>query len=225
MTRSVAVVAIMLVIATKAQAQVVLHTLEHALVVAFANEVGFVQKGTAEQGQPAMPTWDDPVKLRFGAFAPTNYYGAISGDRLFGDKDWPSRHEKTLIAFKLDAEFAGEARRPMVQFQIQQAADTFADADMKKTLSMTAGYALFHVPIYAPNLSGGSVPVPGSLAAGAYQLHVQGSDGNVVVYERVGEVMCPRWAVNWLMANSTGVVDRSVLSPPCNAPSPGSVYP
>ena len=203
---------------------VVLHTLEHALVVAFANEWALVQKGTSEAGQPATPTWNDPVKLRLGAFAPTNYYGAISGDRLVGDKDWPRRYEKTLIAFKEDAEFSGEARRPMIQLQIQRGADTFEDKDMVKALSLTAGYALFHVPLYAPNIGAGAGP-PSHLTAGAYEMHLQATDGNFVVYERVGEAMCPRWAANWLMANGTGVVARAALSPPCDAPSLGSVYP
>ena len=204
---------------------VILHTLEHALVTAFANEWALVQKGTAEPGQPATPTWNDPVKLRLGAFAPTNYYGAISGDRLFGDKDWPRRHEKTLIALKEDAEFSGEARRPMIQLQIQRGADTFEDKDMVKALSLTAGYALFYVPVYGPNLGAAGAGTPSHLTAGAYEMHLQATDGNFVVYERVGEAMCPRWAANWLMANGTGVVARAALSPPCDAPSLGSVYP
>lgn len=214
-------------LAAPAHAQVVLHTLEHALVVAFANEWALVQKGTAEPGQPATPTWNDPVKLRLGSYAPTNYYGAISGDRLFGDKDWPTRHEKTLIAFKEDAEFSGEARRPMIQFQIQRASDTYEDRDMLKTLSLTADYALFTVPVYAPNLTGGYAgggPIS-YLLADPYEMHIQGSDGNFVVYERVNGVMCPRWALNWLMTNGTGVIDRSLLAPPCDAATPGSIYP
>ena len=180
-----------------AYAQVVLHTLDHALVVAFANEWALVQKGTAEPGQPTTPTWNDPVKVRVGSFAPTGYYGAISGDRLFGDKDRPSRHEKTLIAFKEDNEFSGEARRPMIQFQVQRTVDTYKDADMRKALSLTGDYALFHVPVYAPNLSGGGGPAPTASdrlisPQGRFVTAMQ-EDGNLVIYDTATQPWTALW--------------------------------
>ena len=216
MTRITALALALTVYAAPASAQVYLHTLEHALVKAFANEFAIDQKGT---GNPPQPTWNDPVKLRFGAFAPTNYYGAISGDRLLNDATNPTRHEKILIALKEDAEFSGEARRPMIQFQVQRAADTYEDADMRKVLTLTGDYALFHRPIYAPNLNGGESGPPAYLQAGAYQLHLQAGDGNFVLYEMVSSTMCPRWALIWLGSyywNGTGLVDPAALAPPCN---------
>lgn len=98
------------------------HEIEHAIIRRVSpNEYGMDQKSDG-QGNA---TWDDPVKLRFGAWKrPDNHYMfAISGDVLTGPDDNPRRAEKLFIGVKLDP-------NPCLEIYAQRTRDTEEDADM-----------------------------------------------------------------------------------------------
>ena len=96
------------------------------------NEVGLDQKFDVAAGEP---TWDDPVKLRLGAFRPYGrehfYFGAIGMDLLSPPTPGNPRphEEKGFIAFKVDSN-DGEEARPCVEFHLQRTAHTHDDEDM-----------------------------------------------------------------------------------------------
>ncbi len=103
------------------------------------NEIGFDQKSDAA----GMPTWDDPTKLRFGAFRRSwervhQYLGVIGLDLLRRRSDGSvARDEKGFIAFKLDSN-DGQPALPCVEFHLQRTAESSDDEDMLCVLRISA---------------------------------------------------------------------------------------
>ena len=115
--------------------------LPDATVHGYKNEVAFDQKGVIQEpGAPTTPTWNDPIKVRFGGWKPAesnnHYCGAIGFDVLEGDPtyprdDNPRRLEKGFIALKMDPD-------PVIEFYLQRRADTTEDKDMLCVLAISA---------------------------------------------------------------------------------------
>ena len=119
----------------------VIADLYHALVRGYTNEVSIDQK----EAPGGSATFDDPVKLRFGAYRPADgrrsfYLGAISMDVLEADGPEPRRREKGFIALKLDPD-------PVIEVFLQKRADTTEDRDMVLVFSVSEDYCEFHVPV------------------------------------------------------------------------------
>lgn len=167
---------------------------------------------------------DDAPKIRLGVRRQSEDWG-----RSLGALSWNLQHlndsqeEMVLIQGK-ETEVSGRKTRGGELWIGVKAEHTESDDDaMKTALELTAARGWeFKLPISAPNLpiggSGGTSAPPTHLTAGAYQLHLQASDGNFVLYERVSETMCPRWAINWLGSyyrDGTGYVDPAVLPEAC----------
>lgn len=164
----------------------VLHELYHAFLRGYTNELAFDQKG--EQGHP---TFDDPVKLRFGAWRPADgrpsyYIAAISMDVLEGDGIEPTRKEKGFIALKLDPD-------PMIEIFLQRRADTTEDRDMIRVFSISEDFAQFHVPVQ------GLIAVAPHTTRfysddGRYCFNVQGDEGGKIVqYDTRGSADERQW--------------------------------
>jgi hypothetical protein len=162
-------------------------------------------------------TVDDPPKFRGGVIRKSESWGrglfALSGDlvHLSG-----SREEMVLMQFK-ESEYQGVKDRGG-EFYLGLKKPNTGSSDDAMFDALVASYRdgfQFRLPIYAPNLNGGSGTGGGGsaplnyLLAGAYQLHVQASDGNFVLYEVVGSTMCARWAISWLPHNGTGFIDAT----------------
>jgi hypothetical protein len=154
---------------------------------------------------------NDPAAVRVAAPETQNGVGKISFDALVGS----SRDEIVLLQGKQTT----YGHRPGGLFWAGIKKPDFGVGDDQAMFNwLEVSYrdgVRFHLPIYAPNLAGGSAP-RSFLAAGRFELHLQDSDGNFVLYERLEEAYCPRWAITWLPYNGTGYVDRAVLDPPCN---------
>lgn len=163
---------------------------------------------------------NDPAAVRVGAPSSQNSVGKHSFDALIGS----SRDE--LVMFQGKQTLYGN--RPGGVWWCGIKKPNFGvgdDAAMFNWCEVSYNEGIrFHLPVYAPNLNGGAA-ITDHLQAGAFGLYIQ-TDGNLVIYERVGETQCPRWAMNYLIVlGPPGTIDRNTLAPPCNAPSPGTVYP
>ena len=148
----------------------------HAIFGGYFNEFVIDQKCDPVTG---LPTWDDPLKLRFGAFDPghPDYLGVIGFDRLVKDDtpDTPRRLEKGFIGFKLDPD-------PTIEIYLQERKDTTEDGTMRRVLRLTPTALELGVPI-----TGATVPTGGTSSFlrspnGRYELELQ-DDGNVVIYD------------------------------------------
>lgn len=152
---------------------------------------------------------DDPAAVRTGAPATQNSVGKWSFDVLLGgsrDEIVMFQGKQTTYGSRPGGVWWGGIKRP--NFGVGD------DAAMFNWIEVSYNEGIrFHLPVYAPNLSGGGGGTD-HLTAGAYGLYVQ-TDGNFVIYERVGETQCPRWAITWLPYNGTGYIDRATLAPPC----------
>ena len=158
------------------------------------NELGFDQKANPD----GTPTWDDPTKLRFGAYQPADgrghfYLGVLGMDVLTAQgSGQPHRAEKGFLALKLD-NADGLPARPCLEFYLQRTADSDADADMVCVLRISAGGIELD-----PKGAGGmtiNVPVTTRLPSmfqsddGRYRYNVQGDPtpeypfGRIVQYE------------------------------------------
>lgn len=97
------------------------------------NEAGLDQKFGPETGEP---TWDDPVKIRFGAYRPFGrrkfYFGTISMDLLFPPQPGNARphQEKGFLAFKMDSNDDDPVARPCIEAHLQRDEHTHEDDDM-----------------------------------------------------------------------------------------------
>lgn len=154
---------------------------------------------------------NDPAAVRVGAPSSQNSVGKHSFDALIGS----SRDE--LVMFQGKQTTYGDRpggvwwagiKRP--NFGVGDDAAMFNWAEV----SYNEGIR-FHLPVYAPNLGG--VGGGDHLQALAYSLYIQ-TDGNFVIYERVGTTQCPRWAITWIGSsyrNGSGYIDPNVLEAPC----------
>ena len=81
------------------------------------------------------PTWDDPVKLRMGAYRPRDgrkhfYLGIWGGDILTKQGSGsPHRDERAFVAIKHDNN-DGQQAVPCFEFYAQRTAESTSDADM-----------------------------------------------------------------------------------------------
>lgn len=156
-------------------------------------------------------TVDDPPKIRGGVVREKNNgWGrgllAISGDRV--RPGTLIRDELVLQQFK-ESEDDQKVQDNGGEWYlgVKKPGDSSTDADMIDAIVLNYRQGVrFNLPIYAPNLTGGGVATS-FLQAGRYQLHLQTSDGNFVLYEVVGTTFCPRWAITWLSHNGTGYID------------------
>lgn len=155
---------------------------------------------------------NDPAAVRVGAPASQNSVGKHSFDALVGssrDELVMFQGKQTTYGNRPGGIWWGGIKRPNFGVGDDVAMYNWIE------VSYNEGVRL-HLPIYAPNLPGGGAPpVSDHLTAGAFGLYIQ-TDGNFVIYERVGETQCPRWAITWLPYNGTGYIDRTTLAPPCN---------
>ena len=163
-------------------------------------------------------TVSDPVKIRLAVredLVESNL-GALSWNKL--RRDGRGTHDEYgYLMGRLTADKQAGAMYVALRPRGQESS--------REVLYIDTNVAIFRVPVIAPNLGGGG----GSfLTSGAYQLHLQSSDGNTVLYEIVDSAPCPRWAMSWIgsyFRGGVGWVDRSVLAAPCNAPSNNTIYP
>ena len=114
--------------------------LPHAqLTVVSPNELGFDPKVNAD----GTPTWDDPTKLRWGAFRPADgrdhfYLGVIGMDVLTRQSNGSvSRSERGFIAMKLDNN-DGEPAMPCIEIHMQRTPTSDSDEDMLCVLRISA---------------------------------------------------------------------------------------
>lgn len=114
--------------------------LPHAVLGAVSpNEIGFDVTANPD----GTPTWDDPTKLRFGAYRPADgrpgfYLGVIGMDVLTAQgSQAPHRNERGFIAFKIDNN-DGQPPRPCLEVYLQRTADSDADVDMLCVLRISA---------------------------------------------------------------------------------------
>ena len=161
--------------------------LPHARLVKYANEIALDQKCDPD----GRPTWDDPTKLRFGAYDPgrPNFYlFALSGDVLQKDNpDAPRRLEKAFLGVKLDPD-------PTVEIYLQARADTTEDATMRRVFRLTPTGLELGVPIL-----GTTAPASGTASRfysddRRYCFNVQGDEGGKIVqYATHGTTDESRW--------------------------------
>lgn len=174
----------------------VLHELPHALLRGYTNELAFDQKPNPDGDGP---TFDDPVKLRFGAFRPVDgrpgfYVAAISMDVLAGDDRDPTRLEKGFLALKMDPE-------PCLEVYMQKRADTVEDRDMVCVMRISAS-GLELDPKHTGGISLRGVRVEGRVdrmtSGDGRFVTVQQGDGNFVTYDTtrgpVGTAAAAVWA-------------------------------
>lgn len=163
---------------------------------------------------------DDPPKLRGGVVRDRNSPTWGRGLMAFsGDIVRPGsliHDELVLMQFKESENASGQKDFGGEWYLgLKKPGESSNDSDMFD--AVVASYrqgVRFNLPIYAPNLTGGGAAT-GHLQAGAFQLHVQASDGNFVLYRLVGDTFCPVWAISWLPHNGTGFIDKSALPQVC----------
>ena len=201
--RVIVIVALLAMLAAPAGAQSTPQTialLEAGFFRAYANEIALDTK----------PSFRDPVKFRGGAWWPDSWLVIVSGDYLQGNESNPRRGERGFFGIRHDDDYRKESLAQEFAIFLTDP-DRDGDQYQKARLRLTTNYLeLFgrRVDVLAA--------VRSYLAAGRWELHVQESDGNFVLYEIVQGSYCARWAISWLPHNGTGFVDRSVLAPPCN---------
>ena len=155
---------------------------------------------------------NDPAAVRVGAPDTQNSVGKYSFDALVGssrDELVMFQGKQTTYGSRPGGVWWGGVKRP--NFGVGDDAAMFNWVEV----SYNEGVR-FHLPVYAPNLTGGG-SMSDHLSAGSYGLYTQ-TDGNLVIYERIGETQCPRWAITWIGSsyrNGTGYIDPSVLEAPC----------
>lgn len=158
-----------------------LEQLPHGTLRGYLNEIAFDQKDR---------TFDDPVKLRFGAFAPVDgrpnfYIAAISLDVLEGDADNPTRREKGFIALRLDPD-------PTIEVYLQRTAQTTEDADMRCVLRLSSAGLESRVPLLTP-----AVQMTDRMqSADGRFVTIMQADGNFVTYDlSLGPLGAPEAAI------------------------------
>ena len=165
--------------------------LPHAVLhVVSPNELGFDQKDDGH----GVPTMEDPIKLRFGAWhLPRGkfYIGAIGMDVLRRRSDGTvSREEVGFLKLAVDEMRDGDGDPvPMVEVFLTPRVGQSQDADMQRVLTLSRKGATFHVPT---NVGGGSAGLPSVFVSddGRYLYNVQGDPtpeypyGRIVQYRR-----------------------------------------
>lgn len=155
---------------------------------------------------------NDPAEVRVGAPSSQNSVGKHSFDSLIGSSRdelvlWQGK--QTLYGNRPGGVLWGGIKKPNFGVGDDVAMFNWFEVSYNEGVR-------FHLPVYAPNLTGGG-GVSDHLQAGAYGLYIQ-TDGNFVIYERIGETQCPRWAITWLGSyyrNGSGYIDPAVLEAPC----------
>ena len=121
----------------------------------------------------------DPCKLRFGSWT-EDIFGWISGDRLVGDKEKPTRREKLGIKLGLDP---GDRNVFSVSLQRPNTTD---DANMTRVVEMYHDQIKFLVPVVGVAMS--ASPDRITSKDGKY-VTVQQGDGNLVTYRATNGVI------------------------------------
>lgn len=153
---------------------------------------------------------NDPSAVRVGAPSSQNSVGKHSFDALIGssrDELVMFQGKQTTYGSRPGGVWWAGIKRPNFGAGDDAAMYNWAEVSYNEGIR-------FYLPVYAPNLTGGAAAPAQMIRDGAFGLYIQ-VDGNLVVYERVGETQCPRWAITWLPYNGTGYIDRAVLAPPC----------
>lgn len=151
---------------------------------------------------------NDPAAVRVGAPSSQNSVGKHSFDALIGssrDELVMFQGKQTTYGNRPGGVWWAGIKQPNFGVGDDAAMFNWAEVSYREGIR-------FHLPVYAPNLTGGG-GVADHLQAGAFGLYIQ-TDGNFVIYERVGETQCARWAITWLAVNGTGYIDRAALSDP-----------
>lgn len=144
----------------------------------------------------------DAAAIRLGAPEAQGGLGKISFDALAG-----SRKEMVLFIGAQSPGRGGE-----FSLNLLRPGGSSTDANMVKVLWGNHEQGIhFTLPIFAPNLGGGSGGLQDYIASpdGRFRLYMQG-DGNVVRYEIVETTLCPRWS------EFTGTIPPSAMPAPCN---------
>lgn len=177
------------------------HLLEQGFFYAYKNELGL------------FPTlaFKDPVKLRMGAWWTDTYLAIISGNLLSGDERRPRQDERGFFGIRHNDSYPKAANAQEFVVNLTDPGCSGQDVCQRTRLRLTTEF----LELYGRRVNFDGT-VRSYLAAGRWELHVQESDGNFVLYERVQDAICPRWAISWLPHNGTGYVDRAVLAPPCH---------
>lgn len=157
---------------------------------------------------------EDPSAVRVGAPSAQTSVGKFSFDVLIG----PSRDEIVMFQGK-QTEYGsrpgglwwGGVKIPGFGVGDDRAMFNWVEVSYRDGIR-------FHLPVYAPQFIGplgvGLAGQGDHLSSDRWRLYVQG-DGNLVLYELIGDTLCARWAITWIAFNGTGYIDRAVLSPVC----------
>jgi len=175
--------------------------LEQGFFRAYANEIALDTKAS----------FRDPVKFRGGAWWPDSWLVIIGGDYLQGNESNPRRGERGFFGIRHDDDYPKESLAQEFALFLTDP-DRDGDQYQRNVLRVTTRY----MELFGRRVSFDGGTLRSYLAAGRWELHVQESDGNFVLYEDVQGTKCARWAISWLPHNGTGFIDRAVLSPPCN---------
>lgn len=173
--------------------------LPHAVLrVVSVNELGFDQKCNAD----GSPTMDDPIKLRYWAYAGDRnqfYIGTISFDVLRRDgQGLPHRTEVGFLKFAVDETVNGDKDPvPMVELFLTPNMYDSTDAAMQRVFTASRKGVIFHVPV---TMNGGTQAAASGRAArfysddGRYCFNVQGDDGGKLVqYDTHGSTDEATW--------------------------------
>ena len=149
------------------------------------------------------------------------WFGTVEDNELELVSTFP---DPTKIRFAIDAgkvesnlgALSWNMRRTEQEGALYFAVRNRSEQSVREVFYLDPSAAIFRVPVYAPNLGGGG-GVSDHLQAAANSLYIQ-ADGNFVIYERVGETQCQRWAITWIGSsyrNGSGYIDPTVLEVPC----------
>ena len=171
------------------------------LKIVSVNEIGLDQKmSETEQGQPRH---DDPVALRYGAWARPlgriKYYLAkISLDALHwsGQVNRPHRTEVGFFKLAIDELYDGDGHPlPMITLNLTENDSSSNDADMQPVATFTRNGIRFYVPVFMEGGQSAGPAAPSRVSRfysddGRYVYNVQGDPtpefplGRIVQYNR-----------------------------------------
>lgn len=186
---------------------------QSTLQTVYLLQEGFFRAYRNELALDTKLSFRDPVKIRMGAWWTDSYLAIVSGDLLSGDESSPRRDERGFFGIRHNDSYAKEYNAQEFVVNLTDPGCSGQDACQKTRFRLTTDA----LEVFGRRIEWNTGTVGDHLTGGAYGLYMQ-SDGNLVIYSRVGETPCPFWALTWIGSyyrNGTGYIDPAVLDPPC----------